>query len=130
MRYEVKNLGPGTFFFVEAGRLLEPGDSIKVNRLDEGTRRLGEGARRRLEIVDRTAPPPALPAAPAVPVASAVERASTTPAPAGVVPSAVTPPPATQPAPEAAAPLAQLETEAVAEPASGPPSDSNKRRSK
>jgi hypothetical protein len=58
MRYEVKNLGPGPFFCIESGKLLQPGDSVDVNRLDDGTKRLGEGGRPRLAILDRHAAPP------------------------------------------------------------------------
>jgi hypothetical protein len=65
MRYELKNLGPGAFYCVEAAKLLKQGESVNLNQIDEGTRRLSEGPNKRLEIIDRrslpapTAAPPA-----------------------------------------------------------------------
>jgi hypothetical protein len=56
MRYELKNLGPGPFFSIELGKLLQPGDSINVNRIDDGTKRLATGPNPRLAILDRAAP--------------------------------------------------------------------------
>src|SRR5437667_4203401 len=73
MRYELKNLGPGNYYCVDSGKLRSAGESTHINRLDEGTWRLGQnGPHRRLEITDRrhmpSPPPPAntaeVPAAP------------------------------------------------------------------
>jgi hypothetical protein len=61
MRYELKNLGPGPFFSVESGKLLQPGDAVNVNRIDDGTKRLATGPNPRLAILDRAAPPATAP---------------------------------------------------------------------
>jgi hypothetical protein len=56
MRYQLRNLGPGAYYCVERGKLLKVGDTVELNSIDYGTRRLGEGPNKRLEIVDRQEP--------------------------------------------------------------------------
>jgi hypothetical protein len=101
MRYTLKNLGPGNFFSVEVGKLLQPGESVPVNRLDYGTRRLAEPPKPRLQIIDHAgarlepagpaggATHPHVPSAPATPAAQP-QQVSAVPAPQQ--PSAPTPP--------------------------------------
>lgn len=82
MRYELKNLGPGNFYFVEVARLLKPGDSVKTGRLDEGTRRLADGPKPRLQIVDLEDAPTAAPATPkAEPTPTASGKSKDSPKP-------------------------------------------------
>ena len=106
MRYLIKNIGKGNYFCTEAGRLLGPGDSVRVNRVDEGTRRnAATGKDQLLEIIDTLIAPMAV--------------AELAPAPTPVPP----PPPAPEPE-KVAEP--EPETEKPAEPA--PPEDNKGRR--
>lgn len=59
MRYELKNLGPGAFYCVEVAKLVKPGEAVRVNQVDEGTRRLTEGPKPRLALLnlEEDAPP-------------------------------------------------------------------------
>ena len=115
MRYTLKNLGPGNWFCVEAGRLLQAGDTVDVNRIDYGTKLLAEGEKPRLQIIEHAGarltptPKPPPPTGPAHPAASAPK-----PTPSGgtkeAPPAKPTPTPAEKraepsaPSPEAAAP--------------------------
>src|SRR6266542_5237597 len=56
MRYQLKNLGPGPFYSVEVAKLVREGDSVRVNHIDEGTRRLAEGPSPRFEISEEAPP--------------------------------------------------------------------------
>jgi hypothetical protein len=80
MRYELKNLGPGAFYCVEVAKLVKPGESVRVNKVDEGTRRLAEGPKPRLAIIDLLAAAQAKKAQPKSPVAPAPKPESTAPA--------------------------------------------------
>lgn len=81
MRYELKNIGPNAFYCVEVAKLVKPGESVLVNQIDEGTRRLAEGPQARLQISGVGQAAHSATAAPPSPAPVAAAPTSSTPAP-------------------------------------------------